>query len=343
MIQSARRSQNIKQDMPTKSSTRPPRGSPLIWMLGNHHHPKMKIDMPSPEQANKIIEVASERHINIASNSFTLRSPDIKGTLRATGDQGTPYEAAFETTWGTLYKEVSPLKMHENEPIGRILFSETSPRKKVKIKKDLPTFFDKSNKFSFLVRATDIKKSRKRACTQKKAVGISAQNALQRFGAKIHKKKGRGSHYHLAHRQGHALGGSQSANNLDLATAGANYTLLFYMEDPIHQLMSKENIDYVTVEGGINYHLIHEIPESIDYIASFPQGTQCKKRINLFEYRIPSVDENIVANLMLEKGISISSSPQNLEIEKDIPEPIEPAINGAPDASALPRRLNYKL
>lgn len=73
--------------------------------------------------------------------------------------------------------------------------------------------------------------------------------------------------------------------------------------------MMTKNIDSVTVEGLINDNPMHDIPESIDYTVSFPQGTQCKKRINLLDYRIPSVDENTVAALMLEKAVGINLFP----------------------------------
>ena len=262
--------------------------------------------------------------IGVKSEGFTLRSPDRNGINRAVGPHGTPYEEALRAEYRTggevtVYKKVTPIKKSDDETESDrfVLFDAFSPSKKVKTQQEYPDLFNKTQEFEFLVTAESIKK-RERECTQQKAVGNSAKNILELLGATIEKKKGKGSHYHLGHRRGHCLGGRESIENLDPCTAGANYSLLAYIEDPIHKLIASDHVESAAVKGEVRVHSTTGIAESICYtVTFFPNRTQCTKQINLFDYRIPTLYENEVAKAMLSYDPSNKSDSSGVLVNDD--------------------------
>jgi hypothetical protein len=247
-------------------------------------------------------------NISVKPEGFSLRSPGKNGTNRAVGPHGTPYEEVLSVAYEnnakiTAYKKVTPIKIKRKtgdiESDRYIAFDAFSPGKKVKTQQKYPGLFNKPTKFEFTVTPKSIKK-RKRERTQRKAVGNSAKNILKLLGATTKEREGRGSHYHLGHEQGHCLGGREIIENLDICTEGANNTLLAYIENPIYRLIALNQAESAVVKGLVHANSVTGIVERIHYtVIFFPNGTQCTKQINLFDYRKPTLSENNMAMAIL--------------------------------------------
>lgn len=254
-------------------------------------------------------------NISVKPEGFSLRSPGKNGTNRAVGPHGTPYEEVLSVAYEnnvkiTAYKEVTPIKSKEDEmECDRyIAFDAFSLSKKAKTQQEYPGLFNKPQKFEFTVTPESIKE-RKRERTQRNAVGNSGKNILELLGANTREREGRGSHYHLGHEQGHCLGGREIIENLDICTEGANYTLLSYIESPICSQIASKEADSATVRGDIYVNSSTGIAESISYnVTFFPNQRQCTKRIDLYDYRKPTLFENTMAMAMLSYDLSDKSN-----------------------------------
>lgn len=291
--------------------------SRLIKMLGDKSHPKFKIKSNSPEQENQIVEQckATDPEINISSNGFSLRSPDVNKTPRATGENGTPYETVLETQTSTLFVAVTPQTTEQGIQARRLSFDEYSPNKKVKMAQKNPNLYEKPDELEYTVSSSALKcnSSRKRVRSQQQVMGDSAENILKKLGATTQKKQGHGSHYHWTHRRAHSVGGSQTSDNLDPATAAANYQQLFDFDDPINRLVSQKKIDNVTVNGKVVPDSQTGLAEFIQYKANFlNKQLFIQKTVDLRSNRMPTVDENTAANIVIESDIEMHLHAQFL-------------------------------
>lgn len=225
------------------------------------------------------------------NDEITYRSPTTDGKQRSTGPHGTPYELTLSSSNISVMMEKSPARP-ENSCLQ---FNEDFDKEFIK---DFFANHQADPTFSFTVTKDGIQKraNTKRSCTQKKAAkGYSAAEIFKALGAKFDENK----QIHWAHRQGHLMGGKQALENLDPATAGSNYTTLFYIESVISTLLVKENISEVYVSGDISYHDTHKkLPEKITYTCCWGNDLMIKKDIYPLSPRVPTVIENKVAKAL---------------------------------------------
>lgn len=155
-----------------------------------------------------------------------------------------------------------------------------SPRSIDKLRSEHPQLFEpKPDTFSFTISKKGIQSRAgvPRPVSQGKVVGLSATDIFKKFRL-ISIDTPWGTHYHLAHRHGWGIGGSQSLANLDPATAGSNYQTLFFIESPAKSLVLKEDVE-IEVRGTVYYHDSLPIPKKITYDLYWGNGKHIQKSI----------------------------------------------------------------
>ena len=281
------------------------RKSSLVHAVGRHHRPKFALMREESVLLSPTKEVAffdAVKHCHVTVDSLTMTSPSPKGkTKRARGKQSTPYKETLRTSSAILFMEESPCKTNSAIPSGSIEFAGEASIGPETFSQKFPNLCEKKDHFSFSVSKDELcaNLQRKRSCSQQQVIGFSAKDIFQELGAVIIEKT-HGSFYHLAHRKGFALGGEQVPENLDPATAGSNYTTLFYIENPLIDLILHEDIESALVEGVVRYHKTLLLPEAITYTIKWGNGKEYVKTIHPLSYRTPSVDENLLAKEMMK-------------------------------------------
>lgn len=294
------------------------RTSPIINVLARKSINKYAIISDSKLLTKKLYQemLKHDPRACMATRISDLRpcTPGSNGKKRAIGPKGTPYEEAVAfNNKGVLFKNASPATAQNSD----IEFSQN-------IDVTLRDKFFESKKtdksFSFTVTREGIKRRRnkRRSVSQKAAFGgYSATQVFRALGAKIDNKISR--YFHLAHREGWGLGGPQVKNNLDPATAGSNYTTLFYVEDVIRFLLADKNVPEVKVHGEIEYHPIHtSLPETITYTWSWGEQCSMSKSISALSKRRPTLQENQQARA-LANAIHMAelNKSQDMELNED--------------------------
>ena len=128
--------------------------------------------------------------------------------------------------------------------------------------------------------------------------GYSAAEIFKHLGVNFNPRMAR--YFHLAHRQGWAMGGDQSKENLDPATAGSNYTTLFYIESTIKYLLKDKNVSEIEVIGNIVFHeSVPGLPVKITYTCKWENGA-FSKDIYPLNPRRPTISEYNASKVMVE-------------------------------------------
>jgi hypothetical protein len=131
----------------------------------------------------------------------------------------------------------------------------------------------------------------RRGRTQNEVMGESAKERLESIGASLPRSSNRAEAVHWAHRHGWSLGGGQVHPNLDLGTAGSNYSTLLWFEAPLKNLMRQESITEVQVQGTVYMHPSNEIPVKIQYEFTWGNGRKLVGCTYPIETRWPTVAE----------------------------------------------------
>ena len=262
-----------------------------------HHKPTMFYVKPAPNEftpdtKNKFL---SRINAKVRFSPLTMRSPDKGGRLRGYNREGKLYREIVRTSNGTLFSDASQTPSGSH-PAGEVNFS--SPLSAAALKAAHPEWFEHepSTTFSFQVTKDEVlyRSQAKRPCSQKQVTGYSAESFFDACGAIIVEKT-RGSFYHLGHRHGWSLGGKQAVDNLDPATAGSNYSSLFYIESPLKKLLLEGECEVMTVNGVVKYHDELPLPEQITYELMWGNGRSAQVVIRPLEYDSPTKDEyNVV-------------------------------------------------
>lgn len=231
------------------------------------------------------LQILSPKRLVLSPNRTTAKGPNE-----------TPYRPCMKGSSGILWRQYQ-------EP-EKIIFNEQNIPTKNEIEKKFPKLDSKPEFFEFIVTKETIESRlhTKRECTQKQVTGYSAKEFFQEMGVTI-KEAVRGSHYHLAHRHGYGLGGDQEYGNLDPATAGSNYMTLFFIENPISELLQNhpgEAID-VKVRGDIAWNELVPIPKEIKYTLQWGNGRTIEKNIFPLEYDAPAVSDNQISKIFVQE------------------------------------------
>ncbi len=274
------------------------RKNTLLPMLGRNSKRKfaVKQSYPSPE-GKRLKELLSSSpsaaRVDFRFSGLEPCSPGPNGSPHLLGPNKTPYREAMRASKATLFIEASPDKdKHRTDFVVGVDFD----------KQFAESFFHEkaeTTSFSFVVTANGIKQraGESRSCGQKEAVGgYSAAEIFEKLGVQFNKKISK--HFHLAHRHGWGLGGAQVKANIDPATAGSNYTTLFWIESTIRYLLNRKDIAEINVQGSITFHKdIPGLPEKITYTCSWPQG-EFVKDIYPLRPRRPTIDEFHASNAL---------------------------------------------
>lgn len=188
-----------------------------------------------------------------------------------------------------LYRKVAP-------PILEPVSVPLSQEKLDELKQAHPQLFEpKPDTFSFQITKNGIisRQGIPRPVSQGAVIGMSASEIFKKFGL-ISINTPWGTHYHLAHRQGWVLGGSQSHWNLDAATAGSNYHTLFFIESPAKSLVLKEEVG-ISVQGQVYYHRTLPIPIKITYTLRWGNGREIQKSIYPLDPEAPKRGSHLLA------------------------------------------------
>ena len=243
----------------------------LINRLGRKARRKSALSMTSMEKAVEVaimMEQEDEHSTTIRTQNLTACTPAPNGNERKKGPNNTLYELGpsfryhdkTEYHEGKFFQEVSPKAKYNSD----LLLSDTLEEGFV------AEYFsakqaDKQFHFTVTKQGIQERAFQKRPITQKKAAdGYSAADLFYALG--VDAKETLSKYFHHAHRHGWGLSGPQIKENLDIATAGSNYTTLFYVEDVIRCLLNKPDIHNIAVTGDIEYHPVHtKLPIKITY------------------------------------------------------------------------------
>jgi hypothetical protein len=266
--------------------------SKIINMVGRKENRSFVVkptdDALTSPLRNKIKQDTASIDINFDNNLAPL-SPDSDKRRRVQNSDGETFVEMMSTSTATVFVNESP--QHE------------AANRKIQFSKSRIGLFQPHDTeyFEFTVTADVINRrlGKKRPCSQKKAMGCTAAEFLAECGAIIVSKVNKIAGYHLAHRQGWAIGGSQKARNLDASTAGSNYSTLFTIESPLVHIIIEDNVAAIKVSGVVHYHPKVPIPCEIIYNLSWGNGRSAKVSTFPLNHRIPTIDEHIVAKAVL--------------------------------------------
>jgi hypothetical protein len=221
------------------------------------------------------------------SEKVTPLSPDVDNRPRVKVGDGKTYVEMIQSSTFSVYVDETPERPKVER---RVKFGHLRQR--------LFEPVEREEKFEFEVTADDVVKrlKLKRPCTQKQVTGFSAKEKFEEYGAMIvGYTKEYLIQFHLAHRQGWALGGSQSKENLDPSTAGSNYATLFTIESPLVNLLLQDDIESINVLGVVHYREDAPIPYEITYSLFWGNGRTATVSVFPLNFRTPTLDEHSVA------------------------------------------------
>lgn len=288
--------------------------SNLIYLLGRKHSKKFAVVAGHKRSAavcaERMRESLAEALVLRADDELSPASPTKRVRSGAThqGPHGTPYKPVMRRctssghVTGMLLAEISPVKSRQ------LAFDK---KEKGSTRRSLfPTLFKAKSEeaFCFTVTKQDIieRSGKKRPCSQKSVMdGKSAADIFEAMGIKIEDEFRR--KYHWAHRQGWGLGGLQQKENLDPATAGSNYTTLFYIESVIRHMLVEQGVEEITVNGQVEYHPSYPdiLPIKISYSFDLANGDVISKVIEPLNPRVPTIEEHEVAKAFVASTLSI--------------------------------------
>lgn len=237
--------------------------------------------------------------VEISFQTLSDISPDKKTLRRRARDPQTQthYIEFMSTSAGEIFIEESPCKKQQT---SEVRFDKIPPI--AELRETHPELFEDPQKeyFSFIITPEDIHNriGAKRPVSQHQVVGHSAKKIFEAYGAIIHQETS--EKLHLAHRHGWSLGGSQTKENLDPATAGSNYSTLLTIESPLKHLLKGEGVQTMQVNGTVIYHPLIELPMEIIYELSWGNARSAKVHIYPLEHRKPTYSEKIVAHALLK-------------------------------------------
>lgn len=230
----------------------------------------------------------------ITAHQVIAATPDKKyERSRCRDADGTSYVEFLSSTSGALYVEETPDRVeHAEHSTNEITFADYPSIAQLKAAN--PRFFEELTvcEFSFSV-TLDMLNARMGASrdqSQNAVMGESARERLASVGARLPGAEGREA-VHWAHRHGWALGGAQNATNLDLGTAGSNYSTLLWFEAPLKNLMRAEDITEVQAHGMCYMHPSNAIPIKIQYEFAWGNGRRLVGSTYPLETRLPTVAE----------------------------------------------------
>jgi hypothetical protein len=282
----------------TTSFVSPSRRGSLLQILAR---PISQVSKYAVTEAKHLGSPLARRVRPQTSNEYLVRSPgqvtvekDSSGMIKARGLNNTPYKPILGGSSGILWGEDNSSR--------QITFNMEHAPSKEELFLNYPELFNKPSEFEFEVtrELVEHRLKTKRSCSQKQITGYSAKEFFHELGAVI-QEKAHGSFYHLAHRQGHGLGGEPLGDNLDAATEGSNYQLLFFIENPFAELLldNASDVNRVSVKGKVTYHPDLPIPEEISYTVSWGNGRVIQKTIYPLDYEKPTMDDNHVAKAFI--------------------------------------------
>lgn len=232
--------------------------------------------------------------LDVTQTPMVYKTPDKYGRERRKDALSeTVFVKLLHSTEGKLFIEETPLKADseskESAQPREVLFKDIASIEQLKQQK--PELFVELKKelFSFKVTAETLQKrvGIKRPRSQNEVMSESARSALVRCGAELQP----GTEVHWAHRHGWSLGGPQTQDNLDLGTAGSNYSTLLIFESPLKYLILKQNIPEIQVHGTAYLHPLIEIPLEIQYEFTWGNGRKLTGSTYPLEYRKPTRTE----------------------------------------------------
>lgn len=312
----------------------------IITKLGRKERKKIALTTATIEQSNQVVARMQEADENVGyirTDSLTPITPAPNGDMRLRGSQGTIYRPGLRFEHGgVLYYQETPPRQQSVDLTPSVEFDEAFSH----------TFFnDKQTDtdFSFIVTIQGIheRSGVKRPCSQKQlANGYSAADIFRAMGILFDEKFSR--YFHLAHRIGWGLGGPQIKENIDPATAGSNYTTLFFVEDVIRNILVKGHCDEVHVGGNIEYHPdFPKLPIKITYTWHWFVGNErheMSKDIFPLNPRRPTIQENEYSRALSD---ALSYTPQyskehsaDESIQEDLTD--DRLVNYAPPPDSTP-------
>jgi len=255
-------------------------------------------------ETNRDIQLEAPKDVNVKIDNLAVISPDpkTKRARRYDSKSKKKYIEFISTNSGNVYIEESPEK--QGSP-GK--FDENEVRFKgipslAELRQQRPELFEAPifKEFEFTITNEEIQNcaGKKRPQSQNTVVGRSAEDIFKDHGVIItsqHKNQ-----FHHAHRQGWSLAGLQTKENMDPSTAGSNYTTLLTVEAPLKAVLKSENIPSMRVQGKLIFHPLVPLPMEIIYTLSWGNNRQAEIKISPLNHRVPVLQENYVAEMMLK-------------------------------------------
>lgn len=277
----------------------------LFHLVGREEQRNMYVETT----ASPVTRVVKQHPSNftLQQKSLNVASPDIYTRKVRRDRDGNEFVEFYSTSNATVFIQVSPQKD----------FSETNPKNinveqpfvgkpsLHEVNKANPQLIQNARREQFEFEVTkemiDARRGAAREKTQQNVYGTSAATCFSAENAVMPAKSK--SSFHLAHRQGHCLNGSQTKTNLDPATAGSNYTTLFLIENPIIELFNRQNIALMNVKGVVTFDpraTSSSLPLQVTYNLSWGNGRTAQIIICPLNHRHPTMDENTIAIKLLE-------------------------------------------
>ena len=279
----------------------------LVQILGRKHSPVFKITNPNGQKLSATLR----DRMSTLEEKFQLDFSPVKTLSPLPGGvaemNGQLYQQDMSTPELAVWRMLTPSK--PRVPIAPSLLSPevTKPAEDVLSYFSATALPSHVRRFEFSVTLAELlsRKGTPRPISQIKVMdGKRAEEVLKNLGALICDKQGP-EKYHWAHRQGWALGGEQSQDNLDPTTAGSNYDTLFKVEQPIYDLLMDGTTKEVFVKGLVILHSITPIPKKIIYEISTEQmASPIHVYIDPMSHRIPTVEESTLSEELLRKKIT---------------------------------------
>lgn len=279
----------------------------IINRVARRHKPTIKLTgkegeaLSMPKQ-HVFSDVSEE--MSLSFSPLKLIAESTGGRPQALNAAGKKFNKHMQSNHHECWIEQTPVKPGEESSPDRI-------RQHLPVKKNIRNishFFKKApvpentELFKFAVTAQDIltRVNCKRPVSQQQVMGgVSAKDQLIALGAIISEKQN-GRNYHWSHRQGWALNGSQSPENLDPATAGSNYDTLFKVESQLRDLIINKGVNIIHVEGKVEFDEQSQLPKRICYELRWNLNSKMVVFIDPMNSRVPTLDDHKIATKLYD-------------------------------------------